>query len=237
MLATLGVRLLDADGDELPGGGAALVRLAAADLSGLDPRLSAARVVLASDVDNPLLGERGAAAVYGPQKGASPGDVALLESGLAQLARVLSQSLGPAAARAVEAPGAGAAGGIGFAALAALGAARRPGIDILLDVLGFERALAEATFVITGEGCLDEQTLRGKAPAGVARAARRVGLPVAAVCGRLELTPRQLDEAGFVAAYPLTDFEPDPARSMARPLPILERLGARLATDLLLAEL
>lgn len=236
MLAALGARLLAADGGELPGGGAALNRLAAADLGGLDPRLSAVQVVLASDVDNPLLGEHGAAAVYGPQKGASTHDVALLESGLARLADVLSQSLGPAAAQAVEAPGAGAAGGIGFAALAVLGAARQPGIDVLLSVLGFDRALSEATLVITGEGCLDEQTLRGKAPAGVARAARRRGVLVAAVCGRLELTPRQLGEAGFVAAYALARIEPDPARSMARPLPLLERLGEYLAADLLLAE-
>ena len=233
MLAALGARLLDEQGGPLPGGGGALMRLAAADLAGLDPRLSAAQVVLASDVDNPLLGEHGAAAVYGPQKGADPHDVIRLESGLAQLVSVLSQSLGADVSQAAAAPGAGAAGGIGFAALAALGAVRQSGIDILLDVLGFDEALADATFVITGEGCLDEQTLHGKAPAGVARAARRRGIPVAAVCGRLELTPRQLDEAGFVAAYALSDFEPDPARSMAQPLPILERLGARLAKELL----
>ena len=234
MLTALGARLLGDQGDALPGGGGALARLAAADLSGLDERLAATHVVLASDVDNPLLGEHGAAAIYAPQKGASTDDVARLESGLAQLVSVLSQSLGADAARAADEPGAGAAGGIGFAALAALGAQRQSGIDVLLDVLGFDKALADATFVITGEGRLDEQTLHGKAPAGVARAARRRGLPVAAVCGLLELTPRQLGEAGFAAAYALSDFEPDPARSMAQPLPILERLGERLATELLL---
>jgi len=233
MLAALGARFIDAAGHDLPGGGGALGRLAAADLGGLDPRLAATRVVLASDVDNPLLGEHGAAAVYGPQKGASPQDVARLESGLSHLIGILTQTLGPSAARAASAPGAGAAGGIGYGALAVLGATRASGIDVLLDVLGFDNALARAELVVTGEGRLDEQTLRGKAPAGVARAARRAGVPVAAVCGRLDLTPRQLKDAGFAAAYALDDLEPDLARCIADPGPLLERLGARIATELL----
>jgi glycerate kinase len=234
MLAALGARFLDAEGRDLPGGGGALERLASADLSGLDPRLSRARLVLASDVDNPLLGQHGAAAVYGPQKGAREDDVTRLESGLSQLVRVLSQPLGNAAAgQAASAPGAGAAGGVGFGALAALGAVRRSGIEVLLDVLGFEKALADATLVVTGEGRLDEQTLHGKAPAGVARAAQRLGIPVAAVCGRLDLTAQQLKDAGFAVAYTLADIEPDRARSIAAPGPLLERLGARVATELL----
>ena len=232
MLNALGARLFDIEGNELPGGGGALARLATADLSGLDGRLAITDIVLASDVDNPLLGEHGAAAMYAPQKGASPDDVARLESGLARFVDVLSRTFDPRAARYAADPGAGAAGGLGFAALAVLGAGRRPGIDVLLDVLGFDKALADATFVVTGEGRLDEQTLHGKAPAGVADAARRRGLPVAAVCGLLELTPSQLAEAGFVAAYALSDLEPDRIRSMAQPLPILEQLGERLATDL-----
>lgn len=233
MLAALGARLCDDQGGELPGGGAALAALAAADFSGLDDRLAGTDFVLASDVDNPLLGEHGAAAIYAPQKGASPQDVLWLDSCLARFAGVLTRTLGSSAARFVGEPGAGAAGGIGFAALAVLGAQRRPGIDVLLDVLGFDAALTGATFVVTGEGRLDEQTLHGKAPAGVARAARKHGLPVAAVCGQLALTPRQLADAGFVAAYALSDVEPDLDRSMSRPLPILEQLGARLAQDLL----
>jgi glycerate kinase len=235
MLAALGVRLLDGDGRELAGGGGALNGLATADLSGLDARLTGGgvQVVLASDVDNPLLGEHGAAAVYGPQKGAAPEDVVQLESGLAQLLSVLTRELARPSATAALAPGAGAAGGIGFAALAALGARRRPGIEVLLDVLGFDEALAGATLVVTGEGSLDEQTLHGKAPAGVADAARRRGVPVAAVCGRLLLTGEQLAAAGIAAAYALTAIEPDPARCMAEPAPLLERLGAQLAADLL----
>jgi glycerate kinase len=237
MLAALGARFLDADGRDLPGGGGALERLATADLTGLDPRLSdgGVQIVLASDVDNPLLGEHGAAEVYGPQKGASPEDVVRLEAGLENLLRTLIQSIGPDAAYAARAPGAGAAGGVGFGALAVLGAQRRSGIEVLLDVLGFDKALRDATLVVTGEGSLDAQTLHGKAPAGVALAAQRLGIPVAAVCGRLRLTERQLRDAGIVAAYVLLDLEPDRARCMAKPGPLLERLGAQLAAELLSA--
>jgi glycerate 2-kinase len=233
MLSALGARFLDADGRELPGGGAALARLSTVELGGLDPRLETARVVLASDVDNPLLGEHGAAAVYGPQKGAGPRDVAELEAGLAKLVNVLSRTIGEAAGRAARSSGAGAAGGIGFGALAMLGATRESGIEVLLDVLGFDAVLDGASLVITGEGCLDRQTLHGKAPAGVAHAAQRRGVPVAAVCGRLDLTAREVEEAGFAAAYPLTALEPDPARSMANAADLLERVGAQLAADLL----
>lgn len=233
MLAALGARFRDAEGRELPSGGGSLSRLASVELGGLDPRLAAARVVLASDVDNPLLGEHGAAAVYGPQKGAGPHDVAALDAGLANLVEVLAQPLGEAARQAARTPGAGAAGGIGFGALAVLGATRESGIEVLLDVLGFDAALDGASLVITGEGCLDRQTLHGKAPAGVAHAARQRGVPVAAVCGRLDLSARELEEAGFAAAYSLTALEPDRERSIANAAPLLERVGAQLAADLL----
>lgn len=233
MLAALGARFVDADGGELPGGGGALARLATVELDGLDQRLATAHIVLASDVDNPLLGEHGAAAVYGPQKGAGPRHVTQLEAGLAKLVSVLSQAIGESARQAARSPGAGAAGGIGFGALAVLGATRESGIEVLLGVLGFDAALDGANLVITGEGCLDRQTLHGKAPAGVAHAAQLRGVPVAAVCGRLDLTAREVAEAGFAAAYALTALEPDPARSMADAAGLLERVGAQLATDLL----
>jgi glycerate kinase len=236
MLRALGAEFLDADGRPLPEGGGALPGLARADLAGLDPRLAATAVVVACDVDNPLLGPQGAAAVYGPQKGATPADVALLDSGLRRLVDALAEAAGPAAADAARTPGAGAAGGTGYAALAALGAARRSGIDVLLDVLEFEQRLAGARLVVTGEGSLDEQTLHGKAPAGVAQAARRHGVPVAAVCGRLALTPEQCRAAGFEAVYALTDVERDIERCMKDPGPLLELLGERLARDLLTPE-
>ncbi|MEU2788046.1 glycerate kinase [Streptomyces sp. NPDC007100] len=234
MLAALGARFLDAAGTPLPPGGGPLRDLATADLSGLDPRLARTEVVLASDVDNPLTGPKGAPAVYGPQKGASEQDVAALDAALAHYAKVLEGAVGPRAAEYALAPGAGAAGGIGYGALVGLGAAFRPGIDVMLEVLGFAPALARATFVVTGEGSLDEQTLHGKAPAGVAAAARAAGLDVAAVCGRLALPPEALGRAGIRRAYALTELEPDPDRCMAEAGPLLERAAEALARDFLL---
>ncbi|MEU5190252.1 glycerate kinase [Streptomyces klenkii] len=225
MLSALGARLLDASGAPVRPGGAALAGLATADLSGLDPRLRAVGLVLASDVDNPLTGPAGAAAVYGPQKGAGPDDVALLDAALAHYAAVLDGGALTGAA------GAGAAGGLGYGALAGLGAVFRPGIEVMLDVLGFAGALAGTDLVITGEGSLDAQTLRGKAPVGVAGAARERGVPVVAVCGRLALSTEALSAAGIGRAYALTSLEPDPARCMALAGPLLERVAERIAED------
>ncbi|MEU6487206.1 glycerate kinase [Streptomyces sp. NPDC046887] len=233
MLAALGARFLDADGAPVGPGGGGLKQLATADLSGLDPRFAEVELVLASDVDNPLTGPKGAPAVYGPQKGASPDDVADLDAALAHYASVLAASGVPDAAELAESPGAGAAGGIGYGALVGLGASFRPGIDVMLDVLGFAPALARATLVITGEGSLDEQTLHGKAPAGVAAAAREAGVETVAVCGRLALPPEALGRAGIRRAYALAELEPDPARSMAEAGPLLERAAENLARDFL----
>lgn len=190
-------------------------------------------IVLASDVDNPLTGPKGAPAVYGPQKGATSDDVADLDAALAHFARVLAKSIGPKALECAESPGAGAAGGIGYGALVGLGAGFRAGIEVMLDVLGFAPALARATLVITGEGSLDEQTLHGKAPAGVAAAARAAGVEVVAVCGRLALPPEALGRAGIRRAYALTDVEPDVARCIAEAGPILETVAERIARDFL----
>ncbi|GAA3486565.1 hypothetical protein GCM10018987_06440 [Streptomyces cremeus] len=208
--------------------------MASADLSGLDPRFGSAGgvdLILASDVDNPLTGPKGAPAVYGPQKGASPEDVAALDAALAHFAAVL----GPVAGGpdVADSPGAGAAGGIGYGALTALGARFRPGIEVMLDVLGFAPALERATLVITGEGSLDEQTLHGKAPAGVAAAARAAGVEVVAVCGRLALPAEALGRAGIRRAYALSALEPDPARSMERAGELLERVAESIAHDFL----
>ncbi|MEU6799705.1 glycerate kinase [Streptomyces neyagawaensis] len=232
MLAALGARFLDAAGEPVGPGGGGLRDLVTADLSDLDPRFASLDLVLASDVDNPLTGPKGAPAVYGPQKGASPADVAVLDAALAHFAAVLEKSLGSRAAHHALAPGAGAAGGIGYGALV-LGARFRPGIEVMLDVLGFARALDKATLVITGEGSLDEQTLHGKAPAGVAAAARAAGKEVVAVCGRLALPPKALGRAGIRRAYPLTEVEPDVARCLADPGPILERVAEGIARDFL----
>ncbi|MFC0845281.1 glycerate kinase [Streptomyces noboritoensis] len=233
MLSALGARFLGAAGEPVAPGGGPLATLATADLSGLDPRFGSVDLVLASDVDNPLTGPKGAPAVYGPQKGATPEDVAALDAALGHFAEVLEASVGARAAEAALAPGAGAAGGIGYGALVALGATFRPGIEVMLDVLGFAPALARATLVITGEGSLDEQTLHGKAPAGVAAAARAAGIEVVAVCGRLALPPEALGTAGIRRAYALTALEPDPARCMAEAGPLLERVAEQIAKDFL----
>lgn len=234
MLSALGARFLDEDGEPVAPGGGGLAGVARADLSGLDPRLSAVDLVLASDVDNPLTGPKGAPAVYGPQKGASPDDVAVLDAALAHFVKVLEAEAeaGPRAAEYAVAPGAGAAGGIGYGALL-LGARFRPGIEVMLDVLGFAPALERASLVVTGEGSLDEQTLHGKAPAGVAAAARAAGKEVVAVCGRLALAPADLGRAGIRRAYPLTSVEPDVAKCIAEAGPILERVAEGIATDFL----
>ncbi len=234
MLSALGARFLDGDGEPVAPGGGALAGVASADLTGLDPRLSDVELVLASDVDNPLTGPKGAPAVYGPQKGASEDDVAALDAALAHFAKVLEETdgVGARAAEYAASPGAGAAGGIGFGAML-LGARFRPGIEVMLDVLGFAPALERADLVITGEGSLDEQTLHGKAPAGVAAAARAAGKEVVAVCGRLALAPEVLGRAGIRRAYPLTDVEPDVAKCIAEAGPILERVAERIGRDFL----
>ena len=227
MLQALGARLTDADCRELARGGGPLSRLADVDLSGLDDRLRDVRLVLATDVNNPLLGARGAAAVYGPQKGASADDVRLLEAGLRRWAELVDPAM-------AERPGAGAAGGVGYAAMAALGCDVRPGIEVTLELADFDSLLDHAALVVTGEGSLDRQTLSGKAPAGVAAAARHRGVPVVAVCGQCQLSDEELRSAGIDAAYALTDEQPDLERCMAEPVPILRRLGRQIAAERLL---
>jgi glycerate 2-kinase len=185
-------------------------------------------------VDNPLLGPTGAAAIYAPQKGASPGEVELLEAGLRRWADIAESAAGRPGGPAVrQAPGAGAAGGIGFAALLFLGARMRPGIELLLELSSFGSLLDGARLVITGEGSLDAQTLHGKAPVGVARAAAAhdPAVPVVAVAGRCSLTAGELRRAGIARGYALTELEADLARCIAEAGPLLERLAGRIAAD------
>jgi glycerate kinase len=196
----LGARLTDAAGHELPPGGAALAQLAKIDASGLDPRLAEATVRVACDVDNPLCGPAGASAVYGPQKGATPAMVAQLDAALAHWAAIIRRDLGVDMAAM---PGAGAAGGLGGGLLAFAGAQLRPGIDLVLDAVGFDRLLAEADVVLTGEGRLDDQTLRGKTICGVLRRARAAGVPVVAIAGAVTADREALRAAGLRAAIAL----------------------------------
>lgn len=242
LLTALGVRLLDADGRPVPPGGGGLTRLARVDLSGLDPRIATTRVVLAADVGNPLLGPDGAAAVFGPQKGAGPDDVVPLDralSGYAELVEAALAGSGASAAgrtdpgRFAEAAGAGAAGGVGFAVLSVLGGSTRPGIDLVCELVGLDRRLAGADAVITGEGSLDEQSLAGKSPIGVARRARAVGVPkVYGVCGRNLLSPESAARAGFDEIFALADIEPDLERSMSHAADLLRPIGSEIGRRL-----
>jgi glycerate kinase len=226
MVEALGAVLTGADGRPVAPGGGALPGLVSVDLAGLDPRVRLTTFVIASDVDNPLLGPAGAAAVYAPQKGATPADVELLEAGLTRWADAVAAAVGHDGSRA---PGAGAAGGVGFAAMTMLGATSRPGLELLLEMTGFSDLLAGAGLVVTGEGSLDEQSLHGKAPVGVAQEAARHGVPAVAVAGRTTLGADVLHDAGFVATYTLEELEPDLARCIAEAGPLLERIGRRIA--------
>jgi glycerate kinase len=228
LLQALGARVLGARGEPIGFGGAALRDVASLDLTGLHPALRSAALILAADVDNPLTGPDGAAEVYGPQKGASPAEVALLAAGLERWAAVVAAAVG---ADHSAAPGSGAAGGVGFAARAVLGAEPQPGIGLVLGLAGFDTALAGADLVITGEGSLDRQSLAGKAPVGVAKAAARLGIPVVAVAGRSTLTANELAAAGIAAVYPLSDLEPDLERCRAEAVPLLRRTGQLIARD------
>ncbi|MEV8443353.1 glycerate kinase [Actinosynnema sp. NPDC051121] len=225
LLRALGARVTGGAGAPVGPGGAALTGAARVDLSGLDPRLRLARVTLASDVDNPLTGPNGAAAVFAPQKGATPRDVEVLERGLRRFAAVVAEEIGRDASGE---PGAGAAGGTGFAALAALGARRTSGADFVLGAIGVEDALRDASLVVVGEGRFDEQSLRGKAPVGVAAAARRHGVPVVVVAGDVRLTAERLREVGVVAAWSLLERVDDPATAMEQASALLRAIGGEL---------
>jgi glycerate kinase len=226
----LGAQMIDTDGHDLAPGGAALLYLHHLNLKPMAELLAGVEIIAASDVDNPLVGENGAAAVYGPQKGATPNDVELLDAALASWASWVEVATGIDAAAL---PGAGAAGGIGFAALALLGAEVRPGIDLMLELADFDSNADGALMVVTGEGSLDAQSLRGKAPAGVARAAGRLGVPVVAVAGVCELTDAELQAVGIRAAYALSDIEPDVERCMRDAGTLLELLGERIGREVL----
>ncbi|NNG11972.1 MAG: glycerate kinase [Halobacteria archaeon] len=182
MARALGARFLDQAGNELPGDGASLAQINNIRLDGLDPRLGQVDIQVISDVDNPLLGEHGAARVFAPQKGASPEQVIQLEAGLAQMADVIEQDLGQDVR---EHPGAGAAGGLGAGLIAFLQAELTAGAGLVLELLELKQALAGADLVLTAEGRLDEQTRHGKAPAAVATRARALGIPCLALAGSL----------------------------------------------------
>ncbi|WP_449279370.1 glycerate kinase [Leucobacter sp. GX0328] len=230
MMRALGVRVLAADGAPIDRLDEAALRGATFDASGLDPRLAGLAVQIACDVTNPLTGPDGAAAVYGPQKGLAPEQVPEVDAALHLFGAMVERALGAEPGAWAEAPGAGAAGGLGFGALAVLGGEMRSGIDLVLDLVGFDDALVGADLVITSEGRLDAQTLSGKAPAGVLRRSREV--PVVVVCGSSDLTAAEVRGAGFAEVYELVALEPDAAACIAAPEPLLEVIGRRIGTAL-----
>ena len=217
MARALGARFLDRRGEPIPEGGGALRRLARIDMSGLDPRLGQVMIEAACDVDNPLLGPRGAARVYAPQKGATPSMVRELERGLSRFAEVGRRDVGAAVA---DVPGAGAAGGLGAGLLAFLGARLRRGVEVVSEIVQLERRLAGCDLVVTGEGRMDGQTVHGKTPAGVAAVAARLGIPVIAICGSLGPDAQRVHEVGIAACFSALR-EPVPEDELPRRAPRL----------------
>ncbi|MFK7606648.1 MULTISPECIES: glycerate kinase [unclassified Pseudomonas] len=200
-LQALGLGLFDAERQPLAPGGLALSRLAHIELSGLDPRLADVRFEIAADVNNPLCGEHGASAIFGPQKGATPEHVRLLDRALGHFADHCAAVL-PKDVR--DEPGSGAAGGLGFAAKAFFGAEFRAGVEVVAELVGLAEAVKDADLVITGEGRFDAQTLRGKTPFGVARIAQAQGVPVVVLAGTLGEGYQTLYAHGINAAFAVT---------------------------------
>ncbi len=225
-LAALGARFLDRGGAPLEPSPNALSRVESIDLSGLDARLAATPIAIACDVDNPLLGPAGAAAIYGPQKGASAADVMFLDGVLARLADVAVRA-GRADLRAL--PGAGAAGGLGWGLATFAGARLSPGFALIAEQRGLAAALATATLCFTGEGRIDEQTLRGKVVAGVAGLARPLGVPVIAFGGSVDVSAERVLAALGVVCLPIADGPRTLADAMAHAPELARAAAARFA--------
>ncbi|USX24080.1 glycerate kinase [Oxalobacteraceae bacterium OTU3CINTB1] len=235
MLQALGGRLLDGAGKDLAAGGGALATLARIDLSGLDARIADCAFDVACDVSNPLVGPQGASHIFGPQKGATPEMIELLDAGLRHYADIIARDLGRPVA---DVPGAGAGGGIGAAMLVFLGGRLRPGSEIVTAAVGLDAAVADADLVVTGEGRIDSQTIHGKTPVGVARVAQRHGKPVIAIAGGLAPGAAAVHEHGIDAVFgavsrPCTVEQAlaDAARNVrvsARNIAAVLRLGSKL---------
>jgi glycerate 2-kinase len=226
-LAALGARFLDARGAELDPAPAALADVASVDLSGLDPRVRTVDLAIACDVDNPLLGKQGAAAVYGPQKGASADDVRFLDGVLARLADALAGATGRDLR---DLPGAGAAGGLGWALASACGARLERGVSLVAEVRGLAGALQGAGLCLTGEGRIDEQTLRGKVVAGVAELARSAGVRVIAFGGSVDPDAERALRGRGVRCVPIVSGPATLETAMREAAPNLRAAAARIAS-------
>jgi len=224
MAAALGARFLDTNGDPLPPGGAALADLVRVDVTDLHLALSEVTIIGATDVTNPLCGETGASAIFGPQKGATSEMVAELDGCLANFARVVHSDLG---IDVLYTPGSGAAGGLGAGLIAFAGAELRSGIDMVCDVLDFDRHAPGADFVITGEGRADRSTAFDKAPVGIARRARQFGVPTVLIAGSLGPGYETLYSHGIDAILPIAEEPTDLESSLRRGSELLERAAER----------
>ena len=197
MVQALGAKLLDKDGEEIGFGGGELKKVFRIDISYMDKRLSNTKVVVASDVTNPLCGSKGASRIYGPQKGATPEIIKELDESLAYFAEIIKRDLNK---DIKDIPGAGAAGGLGASLIAFLDAELRPGIEIMIEIVKLEQVIKDADLVITGEGKIDSQTIYGKAPIGVAKIAKRYNIPVIAIAAIIG------DDAGIVHQYGISSL-------------------------------
>ena len=225
MLQALGARILDGAGAPIGLGGGQLRHVAEVDLSAVAARLVGVSVGVATDVTNPLLGAQGAAAVFGPQKGARAEEVAELEDALDAWAHALKAAGAPDIS---DIQGAGAGGGISGAAVAGLGATLKSGFDLVVELTGVDSALDRADLVITGEGSLDEQSLHGKAPAGIAKRARTRGIPLLAIAGRIKLEEAQLAGLGVVGSRALIEHAPSLAHAQQHAAELLRQQAAEL---------
>ncbi|OXT08490.1 glycerate kinase [Thermoanaerobacterium thermosaccharolyticum] len=202
MIQALGVKLLDEDGKDIPYGGGNLHKLKKVDISSIDRRVYESSFIVASDVTNPLCGENGASYVYGPQKGATPEMVEILDDNLRHYASVVKETLGKDFS---DVPGAGAAGGLGFSLMAFLNAKIRSGIDIVMEASNIDEKVKSCDIVITGEGNTDFQTAYGKAPAGIARIAKKYGKPVVVLSGGLGKNYKDLYDVGVTSMFSIVD--------------------------------
>jgi glycerate kinase len=231
-LRALGLGLLDRDGLPIGDGGGALTELAHIDTQALDPRLAQAEVVIATDVQNPAVGEQGAAAVFGPQKGADPAGVAHLEAGLRRWLTLAGEVTGRP--DLLTAAGGGAAGALAAGLLAFMPARIQSGVDLLLDTLNFDQKARGAALVITGEGQMDGQTLGGKAPQGIAKRAAAYGIPTVALVGGLQADDELLHQAGFAAVLPVVTGPMQLEQALRDADALVEQAGVRLGHLLLL---
>ncbi|CAM3423984.1 glycerate kinase [Parendozoicomonas haliclonae] len=232
MMMALGVRFLDHLGNDLPFGGESLSRLDRIDLSGLDTRLKHSSFVVACDVNNPLTGALGASSVFGPQKGATPDMVETLDAALSQYANIITRDIG----KSVEQlPGAGAAGGMGAALLAFMGAELKPGIELVMEATALAEKIKGASLVITGEGRIDGQTAQGKTPVGVARIAKQENIPVIALAGAVGDGVEAVYEQGIDALFPVVHGAVPLEQALAKGGENLTRTARNLAVTLQLS--